>query len=81
MQDVIFVAILTAFFALAVVFVKACERIIGPDVEAARAEPTRPRTGDERSRHDRHRKRHRARAERARRPRTSCTRSSFPEKL
>jgi hypothetical protein len=39
-QDVIFIAILTAFFALAVVFVKACEHIIGPDVEAARAEST-----------------------------------------
>ncbi len=39
MQDVIFVAILAAFFALAVVFVKACEHIIGPDVEAARSEP------------------------------------------
>jgi hypothetical protein len=38
MQDVIFLAILVAFFVLAVVFVKACERIIGPDVEAARAE-------------------------------------------
>ena len=34
MQDVIFIAILTAFFALSVVFVKACELIIGPDVEA-----------------------------------------------
>jgi hypothetical protein len=38
MQDVIFIAILTAFFALTVVFVKACERIIGPDIEAARGE-------------------------------------------
>lgn len=38
MQDVVFVAILTAFFALAVVFVKACELIIGPDVEAQRAD-------------------------------------------
>jgi hypothetical protein len=37
MQDVIFVVLLTAFFALAVVFVKACELIIGPDVEAARS--------------------------------------------
>lgn len=36
MADVTFVAILTAFFALAVLFVKACERIIGPDLEAAR---------------------------------------------
>jgi hypothetical protein len=37
-QDVIFVAILCAFFALSLVFVKACERIIGPDVEASRIE-------------------------------------------
>ena len=46
MEDVIFVAMLTAFFALAVVFVKACELIIGPDVEAARAESDAA-TGDE----------------------------------
>jgi hypothetical protein len=39
MEDVIFIAILTAFFALAVVFVKACELIIGPDVEASRSQP------------------------------------------
>jgi hypothetical protein len=32
--DVLFVAALIAFFALAVVFVRACERIIGPDLEA-----------------------------------------------
>ncbi len=38
MQDVIFVAILCAFFALALVFVKACEQIIGPDVETTRVE-------------------------------------------
>lgn len=38
MQDVIFVAILCAFFALALLFVKACERIIGPDVEATRVD-------------------------------------------
>ena len=38
MEDVIFIAILAAFFALAVVFVKACERIIGPDIEASRNE-------------------------------------------
>ena len=47
MQDVIFVAILAAFFALAVVFVKACELIIGPDVEAARAEAGAPGADDE----------------------------------
>jgi hypothetical protein len=38
MQDVIFIAILVAFFALTVLFVKACERIIGPDLEAGRSE-------------------------------------------
>jgi hypothetical protein len=32
--DVLAVAALVAFFALAVVFVRACERIIGPDLEA-----------------------------------------------
>ena len=47
MQDVIFVALLTAFFGLAVVFVKACELIIGPDVEAARAESGQAPTTDE----------------------------------
>ena len=36
MVDVILVAILVALFALAVLFVKACELIIGPDIEAAR---------------------------------------------
>ena len=34
MADVLFLAILVAFFAVAVVFVRACERIIGPDLEA-----------------------------------------------
>ena len=38
MTDVLMLAIIVAFFALAVVFVKACERIIGPDIEAVRAE-------------------------------------------
>jgi hypothetical protein len=33
-SDVIFLAILVAFFALAAVFVRACEHIIGPDLEA-----------------------------------------------
>jgi hypothetical protein len=31
--DVLFLAVLVAFFAVAVVFVHACERIIGPDLE------------------------------------------------
>ena len=47
MQDVIFIAILIAFFALAVVFVKACERIIGPDIETARANADEAAAGDE----------------------------------
>ncbi len=47
MQDVIFIAILMAFFALAVVFVKACELIIGPDVEAARSDAGAAGSGDE----------------------------------
>jgi hypothetical protein len=38
MVDVILLAILIVFFLLAVLFVKACERIIGPDIEAVRAE-------------------------------------------
>ena len=36
--DVIFLAIIVAFFAVAVLFVKACERIVGPDTEAAPAD-------------------------------------------
>jgi hypothetical protein len=40
MVDVILVAILVAFFALAVLFVRACELIIGPDIEAERAGAT-----------------------------------------
>ncbi len=38
MVDVILLAIIVAFFALAVLFVKACERIIGPDVESQRVD-------------------------------------------
>jgi len=38
--DVLFLAILVAFFALAVLFVKACERIVGPDTEVAPADET-----------------------------------------
>jgi hypothetical protein len=38
MTDVLFFAVLTAFFALCLLFVKACDKIIGPDTEAERAE-------------------------------------------
>jgi hypothetical protein len=41
MTDLLVLAILVAFFALTVVFVKACERVIGPDAEVARDEPER----------------------------------------
>ena len=40
MTDIILVAVLVAFFALSVLFVRACERIIGPDVEADAAVDT-----------------------------------------
>ena len=38
MLDVIFLGVIVAFFVVAVLFVKACERIIGPDVETSRPE-------------------------------------------
>ena len=34
MQDVIYLAVLAAFFAVAGLFAYACDRIIGPDEEA-----------------------------------------------
>jgi len=40
MQDVVYMLVLVAFFALAGLFVVACDRIIGPD-EAALAESSR----------------------------------------
>ncbi|HEV3134260.1 MAG TPA: hypothetical protein VG348_06060 [Acidimicrobiia bacterium] len=46
MQDVIYVAALLAFFALAGLFVIACDRIIGPD-EAALADETSGERGEE----------------------------------
>jgi hypothetical protein len=38
MVDVMLLGIIVAFFVVAVLFVKACERIIGPDVEAQRVD-------------------------------------------
>jgi hypothetical protein len=38
MLDVLFVAIMVAFFGLTWLFVKACEKIIGPDVEGEQAD-------------------------------------------
>ena len=37
MPDVLAVAALIVFFSTAVLFVRACERIIGPDLEAEAA--------------------------------------------
>jgi hypothetical protein len=34
MLDVVYVAVILVFFAIAAVFVRACERILGPDLEA-----------------------------------------------
>ena len=43
MADILFVAIMIAFFLLATLFVAACDRIIGPDVAVvAPAEPDEP---------------------------------------
>jgi hypothetical protein len=42
--DVLFLVILVAFFALAVAFVRACDRIVGPDTETLDA--TQSRTQD-----------------------------------
>jgi hypothetical protein len=33
LYDVIFLATIVAFFALCVVYIRACDRIIGPDAE------------------------------------------------
>jgi hypothetical protein len=47
MPDVLVVAALIAFFSIAVLFVRACERIIGPDLEAEATgvEPDQPAAG------------------------------------
>jgi len=44
MSDIVYVAIIIAFFALAALFVKACDRIIGSDEES---EATRTSTPSE----------------------------------
>jgi hypothetical protein len=36
--DLLMLVMTVAFFALAYAFVKACEHILGPDLEASRAE-------------------------------------------
>jgi len=41
-QDILFVAIIVAFFGLAALLVRACELIIGPADEAGRAPAAAP---------------------------------------
>ena len=51
MADLIYVAVIVAFFALAALFVKACDLIIGPDEEALAQRVTGapdPEPGDKR---------------------------------
>jgi hypothetical protein len=50
MPDVLAIALLIAFFSIAVLFVRACERIIGPDLEAEElpadaSDPGQPESG------------------------------------
>jgi len=42
MTDLLLIAVLCAFFGLALLFVKACERIVGPDTETERLEVETP---------------------------------------
>ena len=46
MGDVIFVAIVLAFFAIAVLLVRACDSIIGPDPEPLAAPTKAPVLGE-----------------------------------
>ena len=50
MNDFAFVAIILAFFAVAALFVAACDRIIGGDEEAFADSPPPPATGWRRER-------------------------------
>ncbi len=43
MADIVYLAVIVAFFALCVAFVRACDRIIGPDELA----PLIPADGDD----------------------------------
>jgi hypothetical protein len=45
MPDVLAIAALIVFFLIAFVFVRACERIIGPDLEAEASTAEAPDSG------------------------------------
>jgi len=42
MPDVLAIAALIVFFSIAVLFVRACERIIGPDIETGLSDSAQP---------------------------------------
>ena len=42
MPDVLAIAALIVFFSIAMLFVRACERIIGPDIEAGLSDSAQP---------------------------------------
>ncbi len=42
MLDLVLLALIAAFFAVAVLFVKACERIVGTDTEAEALDTGQP---------------------------------------
>jgi hypothetical protein len=42
MADVLFVALILGFFSLSTSLVKACDRIIGPDIAAVPGDPAAP---------------------------------------
>ena len=46
MSDIIYVAVIVAFFALAALFVRACDRIIGPDETATVVSAGAPNVAD-----------------------------------
>jgi hypothetical protein len=43
MADLLFVVVIIAFFAVCLLLVKACDRIIGPDEGQLDEDPTTPR--------------------------------------
>jgi len=46
MGDLLFVAVVVAFFAVTLAYVKGCERIIGPDTPLPDGEDVDPTGGD-----------------------------------
>ena len=45
MTDLLFVAVMVAFFLIAMAFVRACDRIAGPDVAGQPVEDPEPAPG------------------------------------